>query len=78
MLGTFALRDEVMPMLELDERLIEDCNRSSATQPVRSDRSTGRWPATHPAAGHPEQVRDSERLLGFKLPTQEGGSYPAG
>jgi hypothetical protein len=31
MLGTFALRDKVMPMLELDERLIEDCNRSSAT-----------------------------------------------
>jgi hypothetical protein len=70
MLGTFALRDKVMPMLELDERLIEDCNRSSATQPVRSDRSTG------PLAGYtpwqpatPEQVRDSERLLGFKLPT---------
>jgi hypothetical protein len=70
MLRTFALCDEVMPMLELDKRLIEDL------QQIVSDPTRALRPLDRPLAGYtswppatPEQVRDSERLLGFELPT---------
>jgi hypothetical protein len=63
-------RDEVMPMLELDQRLIEDLQQMIA-DPTRALRPLDRPLAgyTPPPPATSEQVRESERQLGFRLPT---------